>query len=165
MLGGAAPRLGSSRFDHEEPPAVGREVKEFLAAAGPERPRPAARRDLPGAAVDVGKRPDIHLELAGVVRFVGEPAAVGRDGGYILQIGTLGEPLDRISPVGRLPVEVPRPAPLRAEDHTTPVRGPRIVVVQSRIERETREGAAREVPNPNILFLIGDAECDARAVG
>ena len=56
-----------------------RDIEQLLPAPRPERPRAAAGRHLPVAAVHVRKRPHVDLELARIVRLVGEPAAVGRD--------------------------------------------------------------------------------------
>jgi tetratricopeptide (TPR) repeat protein len=69
--------FGSDRDPHDPAGAV--DVVELLAVAGPARAHTAVRRHLPLPAGRVGKRLDHHLILAGLVRLVSHPPAVGRE--------------------------------------------------------------------------------------
>ena len=55
------------------------EVEQLATVPRPGGARPAGRRDLPAAAVHLRERPHVDLDAPGLVRLVGEVAAVGRE--------------------------------------------------------------------------------------
>src|SRR5436309_8690718 len=63
---GSAARLNR----HAEQRPVGTEIEQFLAAPCPERLLPPSRRDLPLAAADVRKGPDVDVERARTIGLV-----------------------------------------------------------------------------------------------
>ena len=73
------PRRTARLHRHAQQRPVGTDVEQFLAAPRPERLPPRRGRDLPLAAGDVRKGPDVDFERPRTVGLVRQPPAVGRD--------------------------------------------------------------------------------------
>src|SRR5262245_44253737 len=70
-----------------------------------------------------------------------------------LRVATLGESLRRARAIGRLPIEiVALSRPCRTKNHTSAIRRPDRIAVYCRIEGETGERQARQIPDPNVLL-------------
>ena len=73
------PHRAARLHRHAQQRAVGSDIEQFLAAPRPEWLRPPRSRDLPLAAADVWKGPDVDFKGARTVGLVRQPPAVGRD--------------------------------------------------------------------------------------
>ena len=117
-------RVAGGRVRHHHDPSVGRQVEQLMPRARPDRVGAAARGDRRLAPWS-RKRPDVDLEGARLVRFVGQPPPVRREARLLLRRTAHSETRSAFRASTRSPRR-PRPAgsadrcPSAAEFRKTP---------------------------------------------
>src|SRR4030095_11222046 len=104
--------------------------------------------------------------LPGLCRLFAEDqtrAVWGERAGELI-VRAVGEALHRPRAVRGLPEEIVRPTSPGTEQHPLPVWCPEWMRIRPRIEGEARQRFPREIPDPDVPFLVAHVERHARPI-